>query len=226
MGQGLFVGLGPLRRSSRDSCSIVGAIPVDETAKAGLDGSIGLEADITGEVGDICGGGNDVTGLDGQHAFHRLLAQTLLDHLDKTEEFDGRMVANVIEAVGRGAGGRVGSLASPLRIGDCGPGHCAHHAFNDVVDVREIALHIALVVNVDWFALENRFGEKKIRHVRPAPRTFSCLSHNRRTDPVDFFHQFLRLTRPRKDLMMYHLRQGSYNYWGKRLLYMERRYIS
>src|ERR1039457_7544832 len=79
MGQGLFVGLGPLRRSSRDSCSIVGAIPVDETAKAGLDGSIGLEADITGEVGDICGGGNDVTGLDGQHAFHRLLAQTLLD---------------------------------------------------------------------------------------------------------------------------------------------------
>jgi hypothetical protein len=43
------------------------------------------------------------------------------------------------------------------------------HAFDDVVDVREVAPHLAVIEDVDGPAVEDRLGEGEVRHVRPSP---------------------------------------------------------
>ena len=46
---------------------------------------------------------------------------------------------------------------------------CADHAFDDVVDVGEAALVVAVVEHLDRLTGEDRFGEKEQRHVRASP---------------------------------------------------------
>ena len=47
----------------------------------------------------------------------------------------------------------------------------AHDALDDVVDVGEVAGHLAAVEHVDRLAREDRLGELEQRHVGAAPRT-------------------------------------------------------
>ena len=44
-----------------------------------------------------------------------------------------------------------------------------HHAFGNVVDIGEVAHHLAVIEDVDRPALEDRLGEQEQRHIRPAP---------------------------------------------------------
>src|SRR5258708_36592812 len=44
------------------------------------------------------------------------------------------------------------------------------YAMRDVVDIGEVALHLAMVKERDRRALHDRLGEQIDRHVRPAPR--------------------------------------------------------
>ena len=44
----------------------------------------------------------------------------------------------------------------------------ADNAGDDVVDVGKVAVHVAMVVNLDGFAKADLVGEFKICHVRPA----------------------------------------------------------
>ncbi len=69
------------------------------------------------------------------------------------------MVADVEHAVGRAAFG-------------CGRGGLvqhAQHAFDNVVDPGEVALHVAVVEHVDGAAFEHGLGEREVGHVGPAP---------------------------------------------------------
>jgi hypothetical protein len=52
----------------------------------------------------------------------------------------------------------------------CGAVQSADDAFDDIVDVGEVALHVAVVEDVDRPAFEDRLGEQEQRHVGPAPR--------------------------------------------------------
>jgi len=60
-------------------------------------------------------------------------------------------------------------MAVPVRIGECGLLAHAHERFDHVIDVSEVALHIAIVEDVDRFAGADRAGEQVHRHVWPAP---------------------------------------------------------
>jgi hypothetical protein len=45
-----------------------------------------------------------------------------------------------------------------------------HDAVDDVVDIGEVAGHLALAIDLDRLALQHLLGEAVIGHVRPAPR--------------------------------------------------------
>ncbi len=45
----------------------------------------------------------------------------------------------------------------------------AYHTFDDVVDVGEVANHVAVVVNIDGRVFQYAFGEFKQRHIGAAP---------------------------------------------------------
>src|SRR5207248_10815593 len=43
-------------------------------------------------------------------------------------------------------------------------------AFDDVVNVREVPLHVSKIEDVDRLVFEDRLCEDEQRHIRPAPR--------------------------------------------------------
>ncbi len=47
----------------------------------------------------------------------------------------------------------------------------ANNALDDVVDVCKVSLHLAVIVNIDRFAAQDRTSEQIQRHIRSAPRT-------------------------------------------------------
>lgn len=69
------------------------------------------------------------------------------------------MITDILKAVWRGVafGHRTRINPSSFRHGDLGQN--AHHTFGYIVNVSKIALHIAVVVNIDWPAFEYRLGE-------------------------------------------------------------------
>ena len=79
------------------------------------------------------------------------------------------MIADVVEPIGRRAGAWVGMLSAPARIGSGDPIGKPRHRFRDVVDIREIPLHVAVVEHLDRLAGQDRPREQEHRHVRPAP---------------------------------------------------------
>src|SRR3569623_1828296 len=146
-------------------------IPFDEARDAGLDRRGGLEADVMHQGIDVGVGGGHVALLQRYHVFFRFFTQALLDPLDVMHELHGLVVADVVEPIGRAAAGGVGRIAAPVRIRRGDFIARAHHAFDDVVDVGEVALVLAVVVDVDGLAFEDVLGELEQRHVGPAPRT-------------------------------------------------------
>ena len=55
-----------------------------------------------------------------------------------------------------------------------GVGDYAEHRIDDDVDVSEVAFHLAVIVEVDLFSVENGARESKQRHVRAAPGAVDC----------------------------------------------------
>jgi hypothetical protein len=80
------------------------------------------------------------------------------------------MIADVEHPVGRIAGRRIGVGGSVPGIGRRHPVVHPQHGFDDVVHVGEVALHAAVVEDVDRPTFEDRPGEQEGRHVGSAPR--------------------------------------------------------
>mmetsp|Transcript_59449 Transcript_59449/g.140639 ORF Transcript_59449/g.140639 Transcript_59449/m.140639 type:complete len:306 (+) Transcript_59449:1652-2569(+) len=114
-------------------------------------------------------GGRHIAVLHRHEVLDRLAAHRLLDRLDEAHQLDGRMVADVEHAVGRAGAGRVSRVRVVGRVGRRGAVQHPHDAFGDVVDVGEVADHLAVVEHVDRPPLDDGLGEQEQRHVRPAP---------------------------------------------------------
>lgn len=136
-----------------------------------LDGGGRGEASVAGQVVHVCKRRGDVAGLEGQETLLCLCAQGVLEDLDEVEEFHGVVVADVVEAVRDFRRARVGVVAGPGRVGDGGAVEDADDALDDVVDVGEVALHAAVVEDVDGLAGQDGPGEEEEGHVRTAPGT-------------------------------------------------------
>ncbi len=84
--------------------------------------------------------------------------------------FDRAVVADVVHAPGCGARRGVGARRVERRVRRRGPVEHADRAVDDVVDVREVARHVATVEDLDRPALDDRVREQHRAHVRSSPR--------------------------------------------------------
>ena len=57
----------------------------------------------------------------------------------------------------------------PTRIGLGNFIHQRNHCIDDVIDIREVSFHFAMVVDIQRHPLKNGFGEFEQRHIGPAP---------------------------------------------------------
>ena len=96
-------------------------------------------------------------------------AQGLFQYGDELVEFHSLVIADIIDAPGRGTRGRVGRGGVEGRVGRGNQGQQADHAFHDVIDIGEVAAHAALVEDLDGFAPHNGRGKEMQGHVRAAP---------------------------------------------------------
>ena len=74
------------------------------------------------------------------------------------------------------------------------------NSLHHIVDIGEIALHIAMIIDMDRFALHNLLGKAPIGHIRPSPRSVNgeepqACHWNIVEMRVTVGHQFIRLFR-------------------------------
>ncbi len=96
--------------------------------------------------------------LHREHDLLGLAADGVFNDLDETAEFDGTVVADIVDAVEACCG----NLWIVERDRD--------HAGHDVGNPGEVALHLAVIEDVDRAALDHIAGESPVGHVGPAPR--------------------------------------------------------
>ena len=86
-------------------------------------------ADVRHEILDVGPRVRHVAELQRQKVLLRRAAQALLEHLDVAAELDGGVVADVVDAIRRAAGGRIRMVLDEGRIGRGRAVEHAHHAF-------------------------------------------------------------------------------------------------
>ena len=123
---------------------------------------MGLVAALGFELGGVGVGLVHVAGLHGQEVLLGRLAVSVFDFGDKVHELYGVAAADVVNLVGHvvRALGCIGHMVQRV-----------DGTFGDVVDVSEVADHVAVVEYFDRFAFRNSAGKKHRRHVGTSPRT-------------------------------------------------------
>lgn len=129
--------------------------PGDEAGNALFDRHSWLEIEAAVAVGDVGVGFGDLARLHGEEFFEGFAVEGLLEELDEVEEVDGAVVAEVEELAGRAEV----------------EGRC--RSCYDVVDVGEVALHLAVIEEADGLLPANLLGETVVGHVGPPPRAVS-----------------------------------------------------
>ena len=122
---------------------------------------MGLVAALGFELGGVGVGLVHVAGLHGQEVLLGRLAVSVFDFRNKVHKLYGVAAADVINLVGYVVWtlGGIGHMVQ-----------CVDGAFGDVIDVGEVADHVAVVEYLDGFALGNGAGKKHGRHVGTSPR--------------------------------------------------------
>ena len=154
---------------------IILLIPLGEGAETGAERGGGAEAEVLLQCAGVGVGHGDVAGLHrdeflvclkvvvgGEHAGAK---QLLLEYLYEVEQVLGAVVADVIHLVGRYRQ----PVFAVLLLGSVL--HHAHHALDDVVNVGEVALAVAVVENLDFFAFHEFVGEAEVCHIGASCRS-------------------------------------------------------
>lgn len=102
----------------------------------------------------------------------------VLDFGDKVHQFYRVAAADVVHLVGHAVRAFRGDRHVVERM---------HAAFRDVVDVGEVANHVAVVEHLDGLALRDSAGKEHRAHVGAAPRAVNRkVAQARRRNPVEF----------------------------------------
>src|SRR5439155_16132872 len=134
--------------AAHSSEAVILPIPVHEPRHAFVDADARQESQVAGGRRDVGEAGPRVARLHRRQLDRRLAPHRLLDQLDQPAQRLAAMVAEIVKPVWRLARG---TRRRPVEGGD--------HAGDDVVDIGEVALHLALVEEGDRPALEDGFGE-------------------------------------------------------------------
>src|SRR5262249_1754270 len=117
------------------------------------------KAEIARRSLDVGEGLRHVAGLERREFHPRLTVASALDYLDEVHERLAAVIAEVVQAMPR--------LTVAVRWR---PVERRHDAGDDIVDVGEVAPHVAIVEDLDGLAAQDRPGKEECRHVWPAPR--------------------------------------------------------
>ncbi len=133
-------------------------------------GGGGGEAGGRAEGGGVGVGLVYVAWLHGQEVFAGFASYGVLDAPDIIHKLGGLLVADVVYAVWRGRCGRVGVCLVPIGIALRYDVDDAYHTFHDVVDIGEVAQHVAVVEDLDGAVVQDGVDEEEGRHVGASPR--------------------------------------------------------
>lgn len=150
-------------------------VPASEVAEAGAEGGRGAEAEVTFQGGGVGVGHGDVAGLH-RHEFLVGLEivvggqdaggdEFFLKDTDEVEKVLGVAIADVVDGVWR--------YGKSVVAGGAGGGflHHADYAFDDVVDIGEVAAAVAVVENFYGVAAQELVGESEVCHVGASGRS-------------------------------------------------------
>lgn len=136
---------------------IIGFVPLGETAEAFTQRGGGLEAEVLFERGGVSIGDGDIAGLHGHELLVRLEIVAFGEHActyklfledgDEVEQVLGIVVADVIYFIRRD--GKTVFSVFLFR----GVLHHTDDSFDDVIDVGEVALAVAIVEDFNGVAL-------------------------------------------------------------------------
>src|SRR6266436_1837201 len=123
-----------------------------------LNGCLGPKADVARQIPDIGEGFGYVSGLHRQHILYRRAAQLLLQQRHQVHKLFRVVVADIVEP----RRGTPGALSG-------NPIHKARYYTGNVIDIGEVAAHLAMVKKPDRLAFNDCLGKQKHRHVGPSP---------------------------------------------------------
>src|SRR5665213_737122 len=138
-------GLSTPSRMSALNAALIGHIPFHEPRDPVGDWRRRLEVNIAHEVIDIGVSGRHVARLHRHQLADGLLADRLLQEIDHARDVDRIIVADVIHAPWHGTACWIGRVAGPSWIGLRGAVDKANDTFDDIVDIGEIATHLAMI---------------------------------------------------------------------------------
>lgn len=166
--------MGLIRRDLqfRGSSAIIALIPFGEFAEAFAEGDFGGEAVITLQGGGVGIGDGDIAGLHGDELFVGLEIEVLgedacaneffLEDGHEVEEVLGLTATDIIDGIGWDGKTIVAILALWRAL------HHADNAFDNVIDIGEVALAVAVVEDLDGLALQQLVGKAEVGHVGAA----------------------------------------------------------
>lgn len=170
---------------------IVVLIPLRELAQPLFNRRRRLEVKVALQFAHIRVRLIDIARLHWQELLLCRLADGLFQHLNEVHELLRLVVADVVDLVA------VAELIRLRRIAE----HVLD-ARDDVIDIGEVAVHIAVVVNLDGLAPADLVSELEIRHIRTAERSVDREeAQPRRRNPIEMAvsvrHELIRLLRRR-----------------------------
>lgn len=171
------------------SVLIVVLIPFSKLAQPFFNRRRRLEVKVALQFTDIRVRLVDIARLHRQELLLRRLAEGLLQDLDEVHELLWLIVADVVDLVA------VAELILLRRITE----HMLNARYN-IIDIREIAVHVSVIVNLDRFSLADLVGEFEISHIRASERTVDREeAQARRRDAIEMTvrirHELIRLLR-------------------------------
>ena len=156
-------------------CAVILGVPFGKSSQTLTQGGGRLIAEVLFEGSGIGISDRDIARLHGNE-FLVLLEivvgrkdigtnKLLLKDVDKVEQVLGAVITNVIDLVGRD-----GKTIVAIGLFGCML-HDTHDAFDDIIDVGEIAFALAVVEYLDGFATTQLVGEAEICHIGASSRT-------------------------------------------------------
>src|SRR5215813_3583507 len=139
--------------------SVIRPIPLNKSPQPGFNRRDRFEIDVACKVVHIRICSEHVSWLKRQQVFFCLSTQRILQDFDQTKQLNWFVIADVVDSKWCVAGTRIWLIARPTRIQNRCFLHYSNYAFDYVVDVSEITLHLPIVVDIYWLAFKDRLSE-------------------------------------------------------------------
>ena len=149
--------------------AIVTCVPLGESAKTLTEWGGGAEAEVLFKWGGVGVSDGHIAGLHGDELLvgfeivvgweHTCGDEFFLENGDEVQQILGRVVADVVNLVGRNRQTVFADLLFWRML------HDAHDALYNVINIGEVSFAVSIVENLDGLSFAQLVGEAEVRHV-------------------------------------------------------------